>query len=152
VKHIRNDVSQFIENLIITTDLIDYARTVEIRGHSEESILRPEEFSTVNMGVCPVLDVSVSKLKFNNYGKYPVTFEVKASYPLKVNPMSGTVPELGQGEISIMWNPSGAYELKSQLTMVTNIGSYIINVRGKSTFPDLRLLKSHIDFGMFNFC
>ena len=148
IRHIRHDVATFKETLNVTTDLIDFLKTVEIRGQSEEAILHAEEFSSVNMGICPVMDISTFKLKFKNYGRYPIDYDFKSSYPLRVTPTTGRIKGFETGEVSILWNPSGAYELKSQLNMVTNIGVYNISVRGKSTFPELHIGRNHMDFGV----
>jgi hypothetical protein len=148
LRHIRHDVATFKETICVTTDLVDYLKNIEIRGQSEEAILHPDEFSSVNMGICPVMDISTYKLKFKNYGRYPIDYEFKSSYPLRVNPTTGRIKGFETGEVCILWNPSGAYELKSQVNMVTNIGVYNISVRGKSTFPELHIAKNHMDFGV----
>lgn len=148
IKNEKKNIAFFRELLEITSDLIDYAHIVSITGKCEEAILKHEEFGNVNMGICPALDTSVHILKICNYGKFPVTFEFRASYPVRVFPLTGQIYENEVIEISVFWNPSGSFELKSQILMITNIGQYHINVRGKSTFPELAILDSNLNFGV----
>ncbi|KAJ3119950.1 hypothetical protein HK098_004999, partial [Nowakowskiella sp. JEL0407] len=145
----KREVCQFSnEKLLVRTDLIDKIYTIAITGQCEEAVLKPEEFSFLNVGVCPVLESSTKPLSFKNYGRFPLQFNIKVAYPLKVIPMSGTVLGGSTASINVIWNPSGGYELRTQITMQTNIGSFNITVRGKSALPELSIKSNHLDFGV----
>ncbi|KAJ3333298.1 hypothetical protein HDU76_009624 [Blyttiomyces sp. JEL0837] len=148
ITHIRHEVCQFSERLVVRSDLIDKFYYIKVKGQCEEALLKPEEFSLLNMGICPVLESTVRSLSFKNYGRFPLEFSVKSAYPLKVTTSSGIVPGGESGSISVTWNPSGGYELRTQITMVTNIGNYNVIVRGKAAFPELSVKNMYLDFGV----
>lgn len=148
IKHQMHSISHFSDTITIQTDLLDTKYELTVKGQCEESLMRPEEFTNVSMGVCPVMEVTTKRIKFTNYGKFPISFEIKATYPLKVAPTTGVVDGEGTGFVNVIWTPSGAYELRTQLIMKTNIGLFTINVKGKSTFPELALEKDRLDFGV----
>ncbi|KAJ3205215.1 hypothetical protein HDU82_005341 [Entophlyctis luteolus] len=148
VTHVKHSVCQFNEKLVVRTDLIDSFYYVDVVGQCEESLLKPEEFSLLSLGICPVLDTTTKTLKFKNYGKFPLDFQVKSAYPLKVHPLFGQVLGGDWAELLVSWSPSGGYELRTQLTLVTNIGNYNVIVRGKAAFPELFLKTVYIDFGV----
>jgi hypothetical protein len=148
VTHVKHEVASFEEHLIMKTDLADKLYKIPVMGRCEETLLKPQEFSMINLGICPVLDQSSKMLEFKNYGKFPLVFDIKCAYPLKVSPLSGQVEGNEKGVVQISWNPSGAYELRSQMTLVTNVGKYHVLVRGKSIFPELYISTSYIDFGV----
>ncbi|KAJ3091902.1 hypothetical protein HK102_012703 [Quaeritorhiza haematococci] len=148
ITHLRQEVCQFSEKLIIRTDLIDKLYTVEVKGQCEEALVRAEEFNMLNMGICPVLEATIRPLEFKNYGRYPLNFSMKSAYPLKVSPVSGSVPGGETMTLNVAWKPSGSYELRTQLSMITNIGTYNIIVRGKSALPEMLIKNAFIDFGV----
>ncbi|KAJ3141473.1 F-actin-capping protein subunit beta, partial [Physocladia obscura] len=148
VTHIKHTVCQFDEKLMVKSDLVENFHFIRVIGQCEESLLKPDEFSLLNLGICPVLDPTTKILEFKNYGRFPLSFEVKSTYPLKVLPLVGYVLGGESAKISISWSPSGAYELRTQLTLVTNIGHYNVIVRGKATFPELFLKNVYLDFGV----
>ncbi|TPX70947.1 hypothetical protein CcCBS67573_g06390 [Chytriomyces confervae] len=148
ITHVKHAVSQFVEKLVIRSDLIDNFYYVQVKGQCEESLLKPDEFSLLNLGICPVLDVTTKSLRFKNYGRFPLDFNIKSTYPLKVTPLSGHVPGGEWAEAWVSWNPSGGYELRTQLTLATNIGNYNVIVRGKAAFPELLIRNVYLDFGV----
>ncbi|KAJ3232284.1 hypothetical protein HDU81_003073 [Chytriomyces hyalinus] len=148
ITHVKHAVCQFIEKLVIRSDLIDNFYYVQVKGQCEESLLKPDEFSLLNLGTCPVLDVTTKLLRFKNYGRFPLDFNIKSTYPLKVTPLSGHVPGGEWAEAWVSWNPSGGYELRTQLTLATNIGNYNVIVRGKAAFPELLIKNVYLDFGV----
>ncbi|KAI9338150.1 hypothetical protein BDR26DRAFT_935284 [Obelidium mucronatum] len=148
VTHIRHTVCEFNEKLVIRSDLIDNFYYVHVKGQCEESLLKPDEFSLLNLGICPVLDATTKTLRFKNYGRYPLDYTVKSTYPLKVFPLSGHIKGGDSAEVSVSWSPSGGYELRTQLTLATNIGNYNVIVRGKAAFPELFIKNVYLDFGV----
>ena len=146
--HVRHEVAQFEEKLAVKTDLVGKIYNIKVKGRCEETVLHPEEFSLVNMGICPVLETTSKPLVFKNHGYFPLEFTIKAAYPLKVSPTQGTVNGKEDGIVNLQWNPSGGYELRTQITMVTNIGKFPIIVRGKAMFPELAVNNMYIDFGI----
>ncbi|TPX57662.1 hypothetical protein PhCBS80983_g03707 [Powellomyces hirtus] len=148
VTHVKHEVAQFEERLVVRTDLIDKLYYVKVKGQCEEALLRAEEFNVCNMGICPVLENTTKPISFTNYGRYPLEFSVKSSYPLKVTPSSGTVLGGEASVFQITWNPSGGYELRTHIAMVTNIGTFNIQVRGKAAFPELVIKNMYLDFGV----
>jgi hypothetical protein len=148
IRHIRHDVYSFTETLSVKTDLIDEVDYITVKGHCEEAVLIPTEFTHLNMGICPISDTSMKTLKIKNHGRFPIDFEMKASYPLKVSPASGSINGGDIGNINVIWMPSGAYELRSQLNMETNIGNYAVLVKGRSVAPELHILNDLVDFGV----
>ncbi|RKO94673.1 hypothetical protein BDK51DRAFT_29030 [Blyttiomyces helicus] len=148
ITHVRHEVCQFREKLIVRTDLIDSPYYIHVTGQCEEAMLKPDEFNVVNLGICPVLETTTKPLTFKNHGRYPLEYMIKSAYPMKVLPPSGSVAGGDSGTIQISWNPSGGYELRTQITMATNIGNYTILVRGKAAFPELVLKNVYLDFGV----
>ncbi|KAI8927982.1 hypothetical protein BC831DRAFT_434564 [Entophlyctis helioformis] len=148
ITHTKHEVAQFEERLIVKTDLIDKLYHVKVRGQCEETVLHPDEFSLISMGICPVLETTTKPLVFRNHGRFPLDFSIKAAYPLKVFPTQGQVMGEESGMVSIQWNPSGGYELRTQIQMVTNIGKFQIIVRGKAMFPEIHVNNMYLDFGV----
>jgi hypothetical protein len=148
VTYTKNEVCSFKERLIIKTDIINKFNYVYVEGHSEEAVVREEEINFLNLGTCPVLDPSSGQISVKNHGKFPFSFQIKSAYPLKVSPASGEIPGGETRPLTITWVPSGSYELRTQVSMTSNIGTFNITVRGRSTFPELALKSSNIDFGV----
>ncbi|KAJ3193441.1 hypothetical protein HK101_004834 [Irineochytrium annulatum] len=148
VTHIKHEVCQFMERLIVRSDLIDKFYYIRVKGQCEEALLKPEEFSILSLGICPVLESTTKTLSFTNYGRYPLEFSIKSAYPLKVTPTFGVVAGGEHSVVSVTWYPSGGYELRTQLTIVTNIGNFNVIVRGKAAFPELSIRNMYIDFGV----
>ncbi|TPX31055.1 hypothetical protein SmJEL517_g05513 [Synchytrium microbalum] len=148
VTHTRHQVGQFAERLMVKTDLIDKPNYLKVSGQCEEAVLKPEEFAVLNMGTCPVLETTVKILSFTNYGKYPLEYTIKTAYPLKASPTSGYVIGNETAKVAVAWCPSGGYELRTQLQIETNIGSFGVSVRGKAALPELVLSTTYIDFGV----
>ncbi|KNC96380.1 uncharacterized protein SPPG_08279 [Spizellomyces punctatus DAOM BR117] len=148
VTHIKHEVAQFEEKLAVRTDLIDKIYYIKVKGQCEEAILHAEEFNILNMGTCPVLENTSKPVSFTNYGCFPLEFSVKSAYPLKVAPVSGIVPGGETGTFRVTWNPSGGYELRTHVSIMTNIGNFNIVVRGKAAFPELAVKNMYLDFGV----
>ncbi|KAI9346790.1 hypothetical protein DFJ73DRAFT_466369 [Zopfochytrium polystomum] len=148
VTHIRHEVCQFTEKLIVRSDLVDKFYTIAVKGQCEEALLKPNEFALLNMGICPVLEPTTRPLSFTNFGRFPLEFSIKAAYPLKVAPLFGMVGGGQTTYVNVSWNPSGGYELRTQLTLVTNIGNYNVTIRGKAAFPELAVKNMYLDFGV----
>jgi hypothetical protein len=148
ITHNLHEVSQFEEKISIKTDLIDKIYNIIVIGNCEETILHADEFLFMNLGMCPVLEPTTKSLHFKNYGKFPLKFTAPSVYPLKVAPVEGEIKGGETGTLYITWNPSGGYELRSQLSIETNIGRFPIHVRGKSLPPDLLISNLYLDFGI----
>ena len=148
ITHTKHEVEEFEQKLVVRTDLIDKIYNVKVRGQCEETLVHPEEFSLLNLGVCPVLESTTKPLSFKNYGRFPLEYSIKASYPLKVVPATGLVNGNETETVQVTWSPSGGYELRTQISMVTNIGSFNIVIRGKATFPEIQVDNMYIDFGV----
>lgn len=148
IVHVRHEIEEFEHKLIVKTDLINKIYNIKTRGQCEQTVIHHEEFSMLNLGTCPVLESSSKPLSFKNYGKFPLSYNIKANYPLKVVPPVGTVEGDQTETVLVTWSPSGAYELRGQIVMETNIGNFNINIRGKAIFPDLSVDNMYIDFGI----
>ncbi|KAL7754347.1 hypothetical protein RI367_000328 [Sorochytrium milnesiophthora] len=145
---VSTEIGVFDEHIAIRTDLQNTQHKVRVTGQCEEAIVHPDEFSLINIGICPVLEVTSRSFDLKNYGKYPLRYQLKNVYPIKV---SRAVGEIVGGEtetITLSWNPSGGYELRTQMHIATNIGTFPVIVRGKAAFPDLALRKNYFDFGV----
>lgn len=129
VTFIKQEVCTFHERLLIKTDLINKNYYVSVKGNCEEAVVHEDEINYLNLGTCPVLDPSTAKLNIKNYGKFPLSFTIKSAYPLKVSPAQGEIPGGESRPLTVTWNPSGAYELRTNITIMSNIGN--INVTGK---------------------
>lgn len=147
VTHILHEVSQFNEKLHIRSDLVNRLYSVLVKGNCEETILN-SDFTNMNMGPCPILETTTKQLSFTNHGNFPCDFQMKSFYPLKVTPVNGVVLGHETGTVNVLWNPSGSYELRSQIQMITNIGNFVITVRGKAMLPDLTVSANYLDFGV----
>lgn len=148
VTYVQHEVAQFEERLIIKSDLHDKVNHMVIRGQCEETVLIADEFCMMNMGICPVLEQTTRPLLFTNHGNFPLTYQIKNSYPLKVSPTSGTVLGKETSAVQVSWSPSGGYELRTQIQMLTNIGQFQVVVRAKAMFPELALSSTYVDFGV----
>lgn len=148
IVHYRHEIEEFEHKLIVKTDLINKIYTIKARGQCEETAVNYDEFSSLNIGTCPVLESSSKPLSFKNYGRFPLSYHIKANYPLKVVPPIGKVEGDQTETVLVTWSPSGAYELRGQIVMETNIGNFNINIRGKAIFPDLSVDNMYIDFGI----
>jgi hypothetical protein len=91
VTHIQHEVHQFNEKLMVTTDLVNKPYFLKVIGQCEETVLHPDEFCIMNLGICPVLEHTSKELIFTNYGMFPLDFQIKNTYPLKVTPTEGIV-------------------------------------------------------------
>ena len=148
ISHIKHEVSHFDENIVVRTDLLDKVYNIRVTGRCEETVLHENEFSLLNLGVCPVLEATTKPILFRNYGRFPLRFRIQSAYPLKVSPTEGEVPGGEVGSVFVTWSPSGGYELRTQLSLFTNIGKYQIFVRGKSMFPEIAVSTNNLDFGV----
>lgn len=148
VTHTQHEVAQFEEKLVVHTDLVNKPYHVIVRGQCEETLLRPEDFCMMNMGICPVLEQTTRELTFTNHGMFPLQYQIKNSYPLKVSPTQGNVLGKQTGVVQVTWAPSGGYELRTQIQLITNIGTFQIVVRAKAMLPELFISTSYIDFGV----
>ncbi|KAJ3226712.1 hypothetical protein HK099_004322 [Clydaea vesicula] len=148
VTFIRHEVCDFKESIVVKTDLINKTYSITVVGQCEEAVIHADEITFVSMGICPVLDPTTHILNLKNYGKFPLSFTIKSAYPLKCSPVSGVVAGDDTKPLMITWTPSGAYELRTQITLVSNIGNINITVRGKSNFPELAVRSSQVDYGV----
>ncbi|ORZ31926.1 hypothetical protein BCR44DRAFT_1515800 [Catenaria anguillulae PL171] len=148
ITYIQNTVGHFTERLTIKTELQSVQYTVMVNGQCEEALVRHEEFALLNMGTCPVLETTTKSLSITNYGKFPLKFQVKNAYPIKVNKVVGEVRGESTEQLAVSWHPSGGYELRTQLHIVTNIGTFQVVIRGKAAFPELVLRNNYFDFGV----
>jgi hypothetical protein len=148
VTYIREEVGYFEETLVMYTDLVDKQYLIPVTGRCQASRVEPSEFDYINFGVCPVMKTSIKTIPLRNYGDFPLSYSVKFTYPLTAKPAFGTINGGEEDSIDISWNPSGSYELRTHLKLVTSCGSYIVTVHGRSSFPELSLRNQNIDFGV----
>ncbi|KAI9224514.1 hypothetical protein BC828DRAFT_423001 [Blastocladiella britannica] len=148
VTYVMSTVGHFADKLFIKTELQSVQYVIQVKGECEEALVKHEEFSLLNMGICPVLEATTKALTLTNYGKFPLKFQVKNSYPIKVNKVMGEVAGQSVEKLLVSWNPSGGYELRTQMHIVTNIGTYQVVIRGRAAFPELVLKNNYFDFGV----
>ncbi|KAJ3359643.1 hypothetical protein GGF32_009093 [Allomyces javanicus] len=146
--YVQAKVGHFAETLVIKTELQSAQYAIKILGQCEEAIVKYDEFQVLNMGTCPVLEATSKPLTITNYGKFPLKYQIKNAYPIKIMKAAGEVPGESTEKIMVVWNPSGGYELRTQLHLVTNVGTFQIIVRGKASFPELVLQNNYFDFGV----
>ncbi|KXS18811.1 hypothetical protein M427DRAFT_486646 [Gonapodya prolifera JEL478] len=145
---IRYEVGSFKEKLVLKTDLVNRPLQLVAHGQCEEALLQHEEFNYVNLGLCPVSDVTNKTVIWRNYGRFPLSWSMKFAYPVKASPASGVTLGGETTTCHISWTPSGAYELRTAISLVTNIGTYPISVRGKALFPEIGIRSVFVDFGV----
>jgi len=145
---INNEVGIINSKMLIYTDLLTDEYCINIHGVCQESILRPEEFKLVDMGINPTNAQVLKPLIIRNYGKYPLNYRINYSYPIKLSRKMGVIDGKDEHIINVIWVPNGSYDLRSTLTMETNIGNYSILVRGKSSYPEISINKLYIDYGV----
>ncbi|OUM62156.1 hypothetical protein PIROE2DRAFT_11657 [Piromyces sp. E2] len=148
VSLINNEVGEIKSELLIYTDLLSDEYVINIHGVCEESILNPEEFKLVDMGINPTNSQVIKPLIIKNYGKFPLSYRITYLYPIKLSRKIGVIDGNDEHIINVIWVPNGSYDLRSTLTMETNIGNYNILVRGKSAFPEISLNRLYIDYGI----
>lgn len=148
ITHVKAEVHQIMDHLIIKTDAVDKTYQVQLRGNSEEAAVKKEEFSQVNLGVCPAMQTTNQTFKVKNYGRFPLALHALATYPLKIFPTSAHVEGDAEATISVAWYPSGGYELRSVIRLETNIGAFDVMVRGKALLPEVTLRNQNVDFGI----
>lgn len=144
----RAEVHQIHDRLTVKTDLVDKIFSLGITGQAEEAAVKLEEFSAVNLGVCPAMETTTKSFKIANYGRFPLSVEAQAAYPIKIHPPTITVNGGEDEDLHVSWFPSGAYELRSIVKLLTNIGPLDVTVRGKALLPELVLRNNTIDFGV----
>lgn len=148
VSQIRHEVGEFAEKLIVKSDVLGKEYYVDVKGVCEEAVIKVEELSLINMGTCAVMDTVTRQMKLTNYGKYPIFFELRYAFPIKAFPVRGMVEMGDTQEITVMWTPTGGYELRSSIKLCTNIGEFEVLVRGRSIYPDFTLNSTYYDFGV----
>eukprot|EP01135_Chromosphaera_perkinsii_P004122 Nk52_evm29s270 gene=Nk52_evmTU29s270 len=122
---------------------------IPIKGHCEESKVKPEEFREIHMGDCGVMEVSAKQFTVTNYGKYPLSYDLKFGYPIKVSPQGGQIDGNSSSVFTVQWCPSGSYEVRSVIKMETeSIGNFDILVKGRAAFPEFIIQNSLLDFGV----
>lgn len=147
VSFVQQVVKLIDENLTIKTDLHNSNYLVNVKGRSEEALLHLEEFQQQTFGMCPILKAASLTFSIRNYGHFPLTFDAKYSYPIKLQPTSGIIKDMNSLEFYATWVPQGAFDLRSVVQLITNIGNFDIIIRGKSLIPDLKIQTSLIHFG-----
>ncbi|ORX60056.1 hypothetical protein BCR36DRAFT_342347 [Piromyces finnis] len=148
VSLINNEVGKIESKIIIYTDLLTDEYCIDIHGLCEESILNPEEFKFIDMGINPTNSQIVKPLILRNYGKYPLTYSIGYSYPLKLSRKMGVIDGEDENIINVIWIPNSSYDLRTTISLETNIGNYCIFVRGKSAFPEITINRLYIDYGI----
>ncbi|KAJ3338988.1 hypothetical protein HDU93_008811 [Gonapodya sp. JEL0774] len=142
------EVGSFRERLVLKTDLVNRPFTLYAHGQCEEALLKHNEFNFLNLGLCPVSDATSKILTWRNYGRFPLTWSMKFAYPVKVQPANGITLGGETSTCQVSWTPSGAYELRSAISLATNIGTFSVSVRGKALFPEIGIRSVFIDFGV----
>jgi len=148
VSLINNEIGVIDYKLLIYTDLLNDEKLITIHGVCEESIVNPEEFKLIEMGVNPTNVQVIKPLIIRNYGKFPLSYTILYSYPLKVSRKIGVIDGNDEHIINVIWIPNSGYELRSTLTLETNIGNFSVLVRGKSAFPEVTINRLFIDYGV----
>ena len=122
---------------------------IPVKGHCEESKVKYEQFKEVHLGDCGVMEQSSKTFTVRNYGKFPLEYDLKYAYPIKVNPTSGVIRGEEETVFTVLWNPSGSYELRNVVKFQTaSIGVFEIVVKGRAAFPEFTVLNSMLDFGV----
>ncbi|ORX82562.1 hypothetical protein BCR32DRAFT_292578 [Anaeromyces robustus] len=148
VSLINNEIGKIETKLLIYTDLLSDEYRINITGVCEESIVNPEEFKIIEMGTNPTNTQVIRPLVIRNYGKFPLTYKINYSYPIKLSKKMGVVNGEDEHIVNVIWIPNGSYDLRSNLNMETNIGNFGILIRGKSSYPEISLSKLYIDYGV----
>ncbi|KAJ1516401.1 Cilia- and flagella-associated protein 47, partial [Coelomomyces lativittatus] len=148
ITYVQPMLGHFSETLVVKTELQSVHYAIKVIGQCEEAVVKAEEFKTLLLGVCPVLEVTTKTFSLMNYGKFPLTYQIKNAYPLKFNKLKGSIEGGERETLDVSWYPSGGYELRTQVELITNAGVYYISIRGKAMFPELVLKKYIIDFGV----
>lgn len=148
VSLINNEVGTVNAKLFVYSDLVTDKYCINIKGVCEESIIDPEEFKLVDLGINPTNLQAIKPLKIRNYGKFPLTYNIDYLYPIKLSKSSGVVGANDEDIVNIIWTPNSSYDLRSTVNMKTNIGNYNILIRGKSAFPEISVSKIYIDYGI----
>ena len=103
---------------------------------------------TVQYGPCLVGKRAGALVKFWNDGDYVLNGAIIANYPIRANKTEISVSGNGHDSLELTWIPTGCYELKSTVSVETNAGNFLINVRGNGVFPKLKAAPSVLDFGV----
>jgi len=148
VHYVRHEIGAFEEKVPIKSDVLRSKYNIVISGRAEEAIAHPSDFETLSFGTCPVFELSTTTFNLRNYGMFPMEFELHFTYPIRVTPALG---QIGGGQnvvCTVTWSPSGAYELRSSIKIITNIGTFEAIVRGKAVFPEIAIANQNLDFGI----
>jgi hypothetical protein len=141
-------LGKFCENLFIETEKMGFVKFFVCRGHCAAPSMKFDTERTVQYGPCLVGKRAGALVKFRNDGDYVLNGAIIANYPIRANKTEISVSGNGHDSLELTWIPTGCYELKSTVSVETNAGNFLINVRGNGVFPKLKAAPSVLDFGV----
>eukprot|EP00741_Cyanophora_paradoxa_P002489 tig00000076_g2413.t1 len=115
---------------------------------NDATVVRAAEFALVSFGACPVGDPQTRSFVVQNYGGFPFTYTLRHVYPIKVNPLKGTIPGHGQETFTVRWVPNGGFEMHSSIKIVSNVGVLDVLVTGKGAYPEFAVDPPLVNFGV----
>lgn len=105
----------------------------------------------LDFGRVQVNEKSIKRVTIVNLGKFNIDFSWKgiSKSPLKVFPLVGTIVSGGSCVCEIQFMSKSVISLKSTkfVCQIANGGTYLLDLRGISTKPNLKYSLSSIDFG-----
>ncbi len=142
-------IGAFEEELCIETERMGLRYFFKVRGDAQQSILdSSKSFRDVNFGSCLVGEEARRVLEVENLGGYPLEFEIKTNYPVRVTPLKGAVPGHGRQQFVVSWTPTGGYKMKATVHCYTPQKVYDFVCKGLGAYPRFVLRNNHVDFGV----
>jgi hypothetical protein len=139
----------FEEVFNVEGEVLGDIHQIVVRGHRDCAMIDPECLKSVAFGKCLIGDSASRTFTLSNIGGYPLGYELKATYPLKVEPCEGQLGGHATSDVNILWRPMGPYEMHSVVKLVTSAGTtYDLHIRGEGVFPTFNVNTMHIDFGV----
>ncbi|KAL6613682.1 hypothetical protein LY90DRAFT_678290 [Neocallimastix californiae] len=139
---------QFCEAFDLLSDRLNFSVPFNVIGDCNRAIIHPNEINSIDMGLCPIYEFTKKSIMLKNYGKFPLSFKIKVSYPIQCNILSGKLNGNESQAIKFSWMPTGAFVLHSTATILSNAGNYSISLVGKGTLPKVDISSTKIDFGI----
>ena len=137
----------FEEELYVETDLVGSFQFLKVFGHCDSSVVDPEQFKPMHMGYCLVGEPTSKTFEIENSGGFPLDVQLKPDFPLKVHPKAASIPGHDKLSFSVKWIPSGGFQMRSNITISTNIGVFPLRIEGRGDYPQFILRDARCDFG-----
>eukprot|EP01083_Nonionella_stella_P195629 720472_1 len=139
---------EFSDELCVETELSGVREFFTVKGHCETSQVNASDFKTIHFKEALIGEVAKHEFSITNSGGFPLTYTMKATFPVKISPTQGVIDGQESVTFQVSWIPTGGYDLRSSISCHTNCGDYEIHVKGHGTYPRFTVQNATTDFGI----